>query len=67
MYGVGKQRFTMLIDEPENHLQPSMQREFLLALTEAFPNCNFIVATHSPFIVSSAADATVRPDVSRSF
>ena len=59
MYGVGKQRFTVLIDEPENHLHPSMQREFLPALTEAFPNCNFIVATHSPFIVSSAADATV--------
>lgn len=59
MYGVDKPNCTVLIDEPENHLHPSMQREFLPALMSAFPTYQFIVATHSPFIVSSAADATV--------
>jgi predicted ATPase len=59
MYGVGTSNCTVLIDEPENHLHPSMQREFLPALRSAFPGYQFIVATHSPFIVSSAADATV--------
>lgn len=59
MYGFDKEDCTVLIDEPENHLHPSMQREFLPSLRLAFPNYRFIVATHSPFIVSSAADATV--------
>jgi predicted ATPase len=50
---------TVLIDEPENHLHPSMQREFLPRLSTAFPHHKFIVATHSPFIVASAPDASV--------
>lgn len=59
MYGADKTNCTVLIDEPENHLHPSMQREFLPALRRAFPHYRFIVATHSPFIVSSAADGSV--------
>jgi predicted ATPase len=59
MYGYDKTECTVLIDEPENHLHPSMQREFLPALGEAFPGYQFIVATHSPFIVTSAAHAIV--------
>lgn len=59
MYGADKASCTVLIDEPENHLHPSMQREFLPSLRRAFPHCKFIVATHSPFVVSSAADGSV--------
>jgi len=59
MYGADKSNCTILIDEPENHLHPSMQREFLPALKEAFPHFKFIIATHSPFIISSLPDAKV--------
>ncbi|AIL99445.1 AAA family ATPase [Sinorhizobium meliloti] len=51
--------FVTLIDEPENHLHPAMQREMMGSLLQAFPKGQFIVATHSPFIVSSVRDSTV--------
>ena len=51
--------FSVLIDEPENHLHPSMQRSFLSNMMNAFPKAQFIVATHSPFIISSVKEATV--------
>ncbi len=54
-----KSPYVALLDEPENHLHPSMQRSFLNKLVEAFPSCQFIVATHSPFIVSSVKDSIV--------
>ncbi|KSV61902.1 hypothetical protein N185_37555 [Sinorhizobium sp. GW3] len=59
MFGHNKQNFCVTIDEPENHLHPSMQRTFLPKLAKAFPNCRIITATHSPFIVSSFPDANV--------
>jgi predicted ATPase len=52
-------RGVVLIDEPENHLHPRMQRTLLPKLLEAFPALQFIVATHSPLIISSVQDATV--------
>ena len=51
--------FTVIIDEPENHLHPSMQRALLPRLIEAFPLVQFVVATHSPFIVTSVRDSSV--------
>lgn len=59
MSSMGQPGWTVLLDEPENHLHPSMQREFLPRLAQAFPEHRFVVATHSPFIVSSAPAATV--------
>jgi AAA15 family ATPase/GTPase len=59
LFGREEERFVVVIDEPENHLHPSMQREFLPALVKAFPEAQFIVATHSPFVVSSVRDAKV--------
>jgi len=58
-FGAEKDGCTVVIDEPENHLHPSMQREFLVALRTAFPKYRFIVSTHSPFVVSSDPDAKV--------
>lgn len=59
VYGADKPGCTVIIDEPENHLHPSMQREFLTLLRGAFPRYRFIVSTHSPFIVSSDPEASV--------
>lgn len=55
----GNNHPTIVLDEPENHLHPSLQREFLRNLVTAFPQVQFVVATHSPFIVSSVRDAHV--------
>ena len=49
----------VLIDEPENHLHPSLQRDFLGNLVMAFPNVQFIVATHSPFVITSVKESKV--------
>lgn len=59
IYGADKDHCTVIIDEPENHLHPSMQRTLLPNLEKAFPKYNFIIATHSPFIVTSNPDANV--------
>jgi predicted ATP-binding protein involved in virulence len=42
----------VLIDEIELHLHPKWQREVIPALTHTFPNCQFIITTHSPQVVS---------------
>ena len=52
-------KFVVLIDEPEKHLHPSLQREFLSLLVDSFPYVQFIVVTHSPFIISSVRDSFV--------
>ncbi len=59
MYGSDRDGCTVVIDEPENHLHPSMQRTLLPSLEKAFPKNRFIVATHSPFIVTSNPRAKV--------
>ncbi len=42
----------ILIDEIDAHLHPQWQRRIIPSLREAFPNCQFILATHSPLIIS---------------
>lgn len=51
--------YFVLIDELENHLHPAMQRDILPKLCEAFPNVQFVISTHSPFIVTSVEDASI--------
>jgi hypothetical protein len=55
----GCDRLTVLFDEPENHLHPSLQRRIMPSLVDAFPDVQFIVATHSPFVVTSTPDSAV--------
>lgn len=49
----------VLIDEIDAHLHPSLQRKIFSFLTHAFPNIQFIIATHSPFVVSSVDNAVI--------
>ena len=43
----------VMIDEVDLYLHPLWQRHVLKDFQEAFPNIQFIVTTHSPFIVQS--------------
>ncbi|MDR0949423.1 MAG: AAA family ATPase [Lachnospiraceae bacterium] len=49
----------VLIDEIETHLHVELQKRALPFLTKMFPNAQFIVATHSPFVISSIPNAVV--------
>ena len=49
----------VLIDEIEAHLHLSLQKNIFLLLTGMFPNIQFIVTTHSPFVLSSAKEALI--------
>lgn len=59
LYSHDKEEFSVIFDEPENHLHPAMQRSLVQKLLSAFPKAQFIIATHSPFIVSSVKDSAV--------
>ncbi|MCI8670315.1 MAG: AAA family ATPase [Lachnospiraceae bacterium] len=43
----------VLIDEIETHLHLELQKNIMKLLTTIFPNIQFIVSTHSPFILNS--------------
>ena len=49
----------VLIDELEVHLHPSLQERVLPFLTGLFPRLQFVVATHSPAVISSIDNAWV--------
>lgn len=59
MFSQVNAEFVVTIDEPENHLHPTMQRTLMRRLLTAFPRAQFIIATHSPFMVSSVSDSDV--------
>lgn len=49
-----KENSLYLLDEPENSLSPDKQQELLRFLEDSvrFYNCQFIISTHSPFLLS---------------
>jgi predicted ATP-binding protein involved in virulence len=49
----------VLIDEPEVHLHIALQKKIMPILASLFPKIQFIIATHSPFIISSLDNAVV--------
>jgi len=49
----------ILIDEIELHLHPKWQRDIIPRLTSTFPNCQFIVTTHSPQVLSNVKKENV--------
>jgi predicted ATP-binding protein involved in virulence len=46
----------ILIDEVDLHLHPSWQRSLCDRLIETFPNCQFVLTTHSPLVISDCKD-----------
>lgn len=49
----------VLIDEIELHLHPKWQRAVIPALRATFPNIQFIIATHSPQVLSEVENGAV--------
>jgi hypothetical protein len=58
-----KQRYDMegivLIDEIETHLHVELQKKIVPSLIKMFPNLQFILTTHSPFILNSVPNSVV--------
>ncbi|OTW84070.1 AAA family ATPase (plasmid) [Bacillus cereus] len=50
----------ILIDEIDLHLHPKWQRNIVNDLKSTFPNVQFIVTTHSPFIVQSLSSGELQ-------
>lgn len=44
----------IMIDEIELHLHPNWQRLVIDKLNKTFPNCQFILTTHSPIVISES-------------
>lgn len=42
----------VLIDEIDLHLHPKWQRMVIPKLAEVFPNCQFLISTHSPHVIT---------------
>ncbi len=49
----------VLIDEIETHLHVALQKKIMPFLCAFFPNIQFIVTTHSPFVLSSISNAVI--------
>ena len=49
----------VLVDEIETHLHLELQKKILPVLTTLFPNIQFIITTHSPFILSSLDNSVI--------
>lgn len=49
----------VFVDEIETHLHLELQKKILPILTKLFPNIQFIITTHSPFILSSLDNAVI--------
>ncbi|MFG6367350.1 MAG: AAA family ATPase [Lachnospiraceae bacterium] len=49
----------VLIDEIETHLHLELQKNILPFLTKFFPNIQFIVTSHSPFVLNSIKNVVI--------
>ncbi len=53
-----------IIDEIDVHLHISLQKKILPFLIKSFPKIQFIVSTHSPFVITSTNNDTMVYDIS---
>lgn len=56
----------VLIDEIELHLHPAWQRSIVHQLGKTFPNCQFLISTHSPQILGDGKDSGIFAITSKS-
>jgi len=49
----------VLIDEIDLHLHPTWQKSIIDRLIRTFPNCQFILTTHSPLVISECNDVLI--------
>ena len=49
----------ILIDEVDMHLHPSWQRNLVQRFTDTFPNCQIVLSTHSPLVISDQKNILV--------
>lgn len=49
----------VLIDEIELHLHPAWQRSVVHQLKSTFPNCQFLISTHSPQVLGDGKDSEI--------
>ena len=52
----GDKQLIILIDEPELHLHPKLQSDFMVLLTELSKNAQIIITTHSPLLVKQSME-----------
>lgn len=57
---LGKGSGVVLIDEIELHMHPQWQRKVLKRLQDIFPNCQFVVTTHSPVVLGEVEGRCIR-------
>ncbi|MEY4935902.1 MAG: hypothetical protein RIS64_2261 [Bacteroidota bacterium] len=50
----------VLLDEIDLHLHPHWQRKVLLKLMRLFSNIQFVIVTHSPFVIASTHPKNIR-------
>ncbi len=56
---ISEQDVCVLIDELEMFLHVNVQARLIRSLTETFPNCHFIMTTHSPLLLTRYRDLCV--------
>jgi predicted ATP-binding protein involved in virulence len=49
----------VLIDEIDAHLHVTLQKKVFSFFSSSFPNIQFIITTHSPFVIQSVSDAII--------
>ncbi|AZL86831.1 hypothetical protein EIJ81_21250 [Aliivibrio salmonicida] len=49
----------VIIDEIDAHLHVSLQKKILSFLDNSYPNVQFIISTHSPFVLQSVNNAVI--------
>lgn len=52
-------RGVVLIDEIDTHLHPKWQRQAGFLLCDTFPNLQFIITSHSPFVAMAAGEGAL--------